>query len=258
MEMFRYALELAYRGSNYHGWQIQPNAPSVQEEIEKRLKQLMGNTPVSVVGCGRTDTGVHASYYVCHVDLSREIVCQQLVYKLNKMLPDDITLFSCTLVSELFHARFSAVSRSYHYWIHQNKDSFKLDSYYLPHTLDLNQMNLAAELLLGTHDFTSFSKLHTDVKTNICTVKKAVWTELSGSLQFEIQADRFLRNMVRAVVGTLLEVGMEKIKITDFAQIIEAKDRGEAKLSVPAKGLFLVDIMYPENQFLAPHRSAQH
>lgn len=248
---FRYALELAYRGTNYHGWQIQPNASSVQEELEKRLSQLMGNTPVSVVGCGRTDTGVHASYYVLHADLNKEIDPAQLVYKLNKMLPDDIAVFSAQQVPEAFHARFSATSRTYHYFIHRQKDAFLLDSCHLVQEIDFEAMNQAATRLLGKQDFTSFSKLHTDVKTNICTVYAAKWHQLTAnSWYFEIRADRFLRNMVRAVVGTLLEVGYGNLEEEELTQIIALKDRGEAKLSVPAKGLFLVDIQYPQELFV--------
>jgi tRNA pseudouridine38-40 synthase len=252
---FRYALELAYRGTNYHGWQIQPNASSVQEEIERRLSQLMGNRPVSVVGCGRTDTGVHASYYVLHFDADRELDTNQLVYKLNKMLPDDIAIFSAQKVSDEFHARFSASLRTYHYFIHQQKNAFLQDSYYLGPTVDFDAMNQAAQLLLGKQDFTSFSKLHTDVKTNICTVSQVKWNQVSESSWYlEISADRFLRNMVRAVVGTLLEVGYGNMDKADLLQIIASKDRGEAKLSVPAKGLFLVDIRYPEELFVKTGR----
>ncbi|WP_343634311.1 tRNA pseudouridine(38-40) synthase TruA [Fluviicola sp.] len=247
---FRYALELAYRGTNYHGWQIQPNASSVQEELEKRLSQLMGNNPVSVVGCGRTDTGVHASYYVLHADLHKEVDTAQLVYKLNKMLPDDIAIFSAQKVSEAFHARFSATSRTYRYFIHRKKNAFLLDSYHLVSAIDFEAMNRAATRLLGNQDFTSFSKLHTDVKTNRCTVTAAKWHQLTeDSWYFEISADRFLRNMVRAVVGTLLEVGYGNLEEEDLTHIIALKDRGEAKLSVPAKGLFLVDIQYPKELF---------
>lgn len=247
---FRYALELAYRGTNYHGWQIQPNASSVQEEIERRLTQLMGNVPVSVVGCGRTDTGVHASYYVLHFDVDNELNSDQLVYKLNKMLPDDISIFSTQLVREEFHARFSAVSRTYHYFIHRKKNPFLLDSHHLVAELDFDAMNRAATALFGTQDFTSFSKLHTDVKTNICTVYEAKWNQLDeNSWFFEIKADRFLRNMVRAVVGTLLDVGSGNLTDKDLIRIIESKDRGEAKLSVPARGLFLVDVAYPKELF---------
>lgn len=243
---FRYALELAYRGTNYHGWQIQPNASSVQEEIEKRLSQLMGNMHVSVVGCGRTDTGVHASYYVLHFDSDKTMDLNQLVYKLNKMLPDDISIFSAQEVTADFHARFSAISRTYHYFIHQKKDPFSLDSLHVVSKLDFDSMNRAAKYLLGKQDFTSFSKLHTDVKTNICTVSDAKWNQLTEDTWcFEIKADRFLRNMVRAVVGTLLEVGYGNLQESDLLAIIESKDRGKAKLSVPAQGLFLVDIQYP-------------
>ena len=251
---FRYALELAYRGTNYHGWQIQPNAASVQEEVEHRLSRLMGNNPVSVVGCGRTDTGVHASYYVLHVDLDKELDTNQLVYKLNKMLPDDIAVFAAQPVSNEFHARFSAVSRTYHYFVHQKKNAFLLDSYYLANEIDFQAMNDAAAVLFGTQDFTSFSKLHTDVKTNICTVSEAKWKQLSADTwYFEITADRFLRNMVRAVVGTLLDVGFGNLNKEELLQIIASKDRGEAKLSVPAKGLFLVDIQYPKELFTKSH-----
>lgn len=252
---FRYALELAYRGTDYHGWQIQPNASSVQEEVERRLSQLAGNMPVSVVGCGRTDTGVHASYYVLHFDALKELDCDQLVYKLNKMLPEDISIFSAQPVTAEFHARFSAVSRTYHYFVHQEKNPFLLDSCHLPQVCDFSAMNRAAKLLLGKQDFTSFSKLHTDVKTNICTVSKAAWIQKDESTWFfEIQADRFLRNMVRAVVGTLLDVGYGKLTEEQISEIIALKDRGEAKLSVPAKGLFLVDVAYPENGFLRTNK----
>lgn len=246
---FRYALELAYRGTNYHGWQIQPNASSVQEEIEKRLSRLMGNLPVSVVGCGRTDTGVHASYYVLHFDIDKELDVNQLVYKLNKMLPDDISIFSAREVTADFHARFTALSRTYHYFVHQKKNPFSLDSLQVVSTLDFEAMNRAAKYLLGKQDFTSFSKLHTDVKTNICTVSEARWTQMTkDTWYFEIKADRFLRNMVRAVVGTLLEVGYGNLPEGELINIIESKDRGKAKLSVPAHGLFLVDIQYPDFQ----------
>lgn len=248
---FRYALELAYRGTNYHGWQIQPNASSVQEEIETRLSRLMGNRPVSVVGCGRTDTGVHASYYVLHFDSDKELDTTQLVYKLNKMLPDDIAVFSAQKVSDEFHARFSASLRTYHYFVHQQKNAFLQDSYFVGSTIDFDVMNQAAQLLMGKQDFTSFSKLHTDVKTNICTVSQVRWNKVSESSWYlEISADRFLRNMVRAVVGTLLEIGYGNLDEAGLSQIIASKDRGEAKLSVPAKGLFLVDVRYPEELFV--------
>lgn len=243
----RYALELSYRGTNYNGWQIQPNAPSVQQEIEKRLTQLFGNTPISVTGCGRTDTGVHASYYVLHFDSDKKLDCAELKYKLNKMLPGDIAVFSVQYVSDEFHARFSATSRTYHYFLHKEKDPFNIDSLLLNREVDFNKMNEAAQFLLGKQDFTSLSKLHTDVKTNICTVMEARWLESENSWCFEITADRFLRNMVRATVGTLLEVGYGTIVPEEVKTILAAKDRGEAKLSVPAHALFLCNVEYPEH-----------
>ncbi|HTH31929.1 MAG TPA: tRNA pseudouridine(38-40) synthase TruA, partial [Lacibacter sp.] len=241
----RYAIELSYRGTNYNGWQIQPNAPSVQQEIEKRLTQLSGNISVSVVGCGRTDTGVHASYYVLHFDSDREHDCGELKYKLNKMLPDDIAVFSVQPVSDEFHARFSATSRTYRYFLHKQKDAFSEQSLLLNREIDVERMNEAAKFVLGKQDFTSLSKLHTDVKTNICTVTEAQWVETRTGWYFQITADRFLRNMVRATVGTLLEVGYGAIQPEEIKNILAAKDRGEAKLSVPAHALFLSDVKYP-------------
>lgn len=246
----RYAIELAYRGTNYHGWQIQPNASSVQQEIERRLTQLMGGFSTSVVGCGRTDTGVHASYFVLHFDSEKEFVCSELKYKLNKMLPTDIAVFHVQAVSADFHARFSALSRTYRYFVHREKNAFALDSLLLTREVDFNKMNEAAKHLLGKQDFTSLSKLHTDVKTNICSVTEAKWIQKDENWYFEITADRFLRNMVRATVGTLLDVGYGVLAPEEVRTILDAKDRSEAKLSVPAEGLFLTDIIYPENLFL--------
>lgn len=245
----RYAIELAYRGTNYHGWQEQPNAPSVQSELELALTKLNGNHPVKVVGCGRTDTGVHASYYVAHFGLDRDLDTENSVYKLNKMLSDSIVIFSIQPVSDEFHARFSASKRRYHYFLHSEKSAFIENSLYYPLPLNFEKMNLAARDLIGKKDFTSFSKLHTDVKTNICDVSKAEWTVVGEQHCFVIEADRFLRNMVRATVGTLMEVGTGKLPADSIPEILEAMDRGEAKLSVPAKGLFLADIQYPEHLF---------
>jgi len=245
----RYAIELAYNGTNYCGWQEQPNAPSIQSELEGALTKLNANHELKVVGCGRTDTGVHASYYVAHVDWNKEIDCETVVYKLNKMLTDCIAIFAMQPVSDDFHARFSATARTYHYFLHQKKSAFLPNSLYHVQDLDFEAMNVAARDLLGTKDFTSFSKLHTDVKTNICTVRKAEWIPEGEQWCFIIEADRFLRNMVRATVGTLLEVGQGKLAITGIPEILEAMDRGEAKLSVPANGLFLADVKYPEDLF---------
>jgi tRNA pseudouridine38-40 synthase len=246
---FRYAVELAYDGTPFHGWQRQPNAISVQETLEKTIQKLHANVEVSVVGCGRTDTGVHASYYVLHVDLIKEIEVSDWVYKLNKMLPESIVVFSIQLVTQEFHARFSAVSRTYKYFVSHTKDPFNLHTLVLPKLPDFDSMNEAALNFLGTKDFTSLSKLHTDVKTNICTVKKALWIKNGDTYFFEIEADRFLRNMVRATVGTLLEVGYGRIAPHEIKHVLDAKNREEAGMSVPAKALFLVDIRYPNELF---------
>ncbi len=245
----RYAIELAYNGTNYCGWQEQPNAPSVQAELEYALTRLNGNRELKVVGCGRTDTGVHASYYVAHLDWNLEIDCDSVLYKLNKMLSDSIAVFAIQPVSEEFHARFSATSRRYHYFLHQSKSAFLPNSLYFQQNLDFDAMNIAAKDLLGTKDFTSFSKLHTDVKTNICTVRTAEWIPQGEQWCFVIEADRFLRNMVRATVGTLLDIGQGKLAVDGIPEILSAMDRGEAKLSVPANGLFLADVRYPEELF---------
>lgn len=244
--MPRYRFDLAYNGEAYFGWQRQPNQRSVQEEIEKAFTKLNSNNEVQVVGCGRTDTGVHAHHYVLHVDLEKEFEPTELVFKLNRMLPPDIAFKSGEIVDEEFHARFGAIQRSYRYFIHHRKDAFRSKySWYLNQQLDLASMNAAASLLIGNKDFTSFSKLHTDVKTNICDVRKAEWVRIDDeSLYFEIKADRFLRNMVRAIVGTLIDVGLGKIDANDIEEILNKKDRGEASTSVPGEGLFLWKIEY--------------
>ena len=246
--MQRYFVQIAYRGTAYHGWQSQPNAPSVQETIERCLSKLFGNTEIPIVGCGRTDAGVHAKSYFFHVDLPQDWDENQLCFKLNRMLPPDISAYHAYKVSADVHARFDANKRTYRYFIHQQKDPFEQDqSWYYPQNLDIAAMNLAAERLLGTKDFGSFSKLHTDVKTNICTVYEASWVQEGTKLYFEVSANRFLRNMVRAIVGTLIEVGLGKLEVADIDAIIEAKDRGEAAVSVPAHGLFLWKIDYPQS-----------
>ncbi len=246
---FRYAIELAYDGTNYHGWQIQPNAASVQETLEKALSLIL-REKLAVVGCGRTDTGVHAKYFVAHFDLPKKIYKPtQLLYKLNSYLPKDIVLFDIKKVSEDFHARFSATSRSYEYHLITQKSPFDHQYSFRPnYPLDFEAMNLAAKHLSDYTDFTSFSKLHTDVKTNNCEVRKAFWEQKeSHHWVFHITADRFLRNMVRAIVGTLLEVGKGKISEDEFCRIIDKKDRGKAGASVPGKALFLNNIEYPKN-----------
>jgi tRNA pseudouridine38-40 synthase len=244
----RYGITLAYDGTDFFGWQKQPNQISVQEELESAISKLLSGKEIDVTGCGRTDAGVHASYFVAHLDLETSIDTKQWAYKLNKMLPNSIVIFSIAEVSNEFHARFSATNRTYHYFIHFGKDPFAYNSVQQFQQLNFDAMNQAAKLLLGTQDFTSFSKLHTDVKTNICTVSKAEWVEIAtNKWRFEISADRFLRNMVRAVVGTLIEVGQGKLNLEQFQAVIYAKDRGASGTSMPARGLFLCAVDYPDS-----------
>lgn len=239
-------MELAYNGEDYFGWQRQPNQISVQETIEDALSRVHSNRPIKVVGCGRTDTGVHAKHYVLHVDLPLITDPTQFVSKLNIMLPRSIALSSVYPVDNEKHARFDAKSRTYRYYIHTTKDPFIIgQSWFLKFPLDYGKMNKAAEYLCGKQDFTSFSKIHTDVKTNICEVTAASWTVMeNGDAYFEITSDRFLRNMVRAIVGTLVDVGMGKINHDSILAILSAKDRQAASSSVPAHGLFLWRVEY--------------
>ncbi len=244
--MQRYFVELSYNGSTFFGWQRQPKQISVQEEIENAFTKLNSNNPISVVGCGRTDAGVHANHYVLHVDLEIVEDANHLVFKLNRILPDSIVIHSVKAVADEMHARFKAISRTYRYFINSKKNPFKQGvSWTFPQTLDFNAMNKAGQLLIGTKDFTSFSKVNTDVKTNICAVTKAHWVQVDEfNYYFEIKADRFLRNMVRATVGTLIEIGSGKIKAESILEILEKKERGAAAISVPAHGLFLWEVCY--------------
>lgn len=241
----RLRLDLQYDGTGFFGWQIQPDVISVQGTIEDVLTRLNSGNPVEVMGCGRTDTGVHAFHYVAHCDFSFKGNLTDLKWKMNTMLPSSIAILSIESAEEHFHARFDARFRTYRYFIHQVKSPFeKSFSYYYPHTLDVEAMNKACSFIIGQKDFTSFSKLHTDVKTNDCEVTGAMWVKEGNKIYFEITANRFLRNMVRAVVGTLLLVGEGKISPEEVAAIIERKDRGEAGRSVPGCGLFLWRIEY--------------
>jgi tRNA pseudouridine38-40 synthase len=244
--MPRYRIDLSYNGSSFYGWQIQPKQNSVQAEIESALSKLNSNQAVEVVGCGRTDTGVHAHHYVLHTELMLELSPEDFIYKLNKMLPPSIAFQSIKEVSVDFHARFSAKRRTYRYFIHQKKDPFRFEhSWYMTQALDIDSMNRASNLLIGKQDFTSFSKLHTDVKTNICEVHQAEWHRIDeDTIYFEITADRFLRNMVRAIVGTMVDVGLGKLTAEDIPAILTKKDRGEASVSVPAHGLYLWKVEY--------------
>ncbi len=243
----RYFLQCNYKGTRYHGWQVQPNAVSVQAVIEKALSTILRENIV-VVGAGRTDTGVHASYYILHFDVDKPLPEKlDLSYKLNSFLPEDIAVQKVWPVNSEAHARYSAISRTYHYFITTEKDPFSIEtSYRYTRTLDMNKMNAAAQTLYEYRDFTSFSKLHTDTKTNNCTIYQAEWKREGSQLIFVIKANRFLRNMVRAIVGTLMKVGKRKLSIEDFRLIIENQDRRGAGASAPAQGLFLVDIEYPD------------
>jgi tRNA pseudouridine38-40 synthase len=242
---------LAYKGKNFHGWQIQPNAVSVQGSLEVALLTITRET-ISVTGAGRTDTGVHASYFVAHFDSEKlNLDHPDFAHKLNSFLGMDIVIFGVSKVSLEAHARFDAISRTYQYHLNLRKDPFALEtSWYIFIRPDIERMNEASRVLFEYTDFTSFSKLHTDVKTNNCEIYQAEWTQEGPDIVFTVRADRFLRNMVRALVGTILEVGIGKIDLTQFRKIIEQKDRGAAGLSVPAHGLFLTDIEYPEAVFV--------
>lgn len=244
--MQRYFIYFSYDGTAYHGWQVQPGSNSVQQEMQRALSLLMGRD-MSVVGAGRTDAGVHAHMMVAHFDTEEPIAdCPQLAYKLNRVLPRDIAVDRVVSVPPDCHARFSAVARTYHYYIHTRKDPFRVGrSWLVGFGLDFQRMNEAARVLLEYEDFTSFSKTHTDTKTNVCRVSEVVWEEVeTGCWRFTITANRFLRNMVRAVVGTLVEVGRGRLTVEGFREVIEQKDRQMAGDSVPACGLYLVDVQY--------------
>lgn len=244
--MKRYFIHLAYNGSNYCGWQIQPHSPSIQEVLEHCLSLKTGQK-ISLTGCGRTDTGVHARNYYAHFDVETPLAdCQDLVYRLNVFLPPDIVLYRIWEVPADLHARFDAVSRTYQYYISRQKNPFhQQDAYYLYGSLDIEKMQQAANLLYDYRDFTSFSKLHTQVKTNDCKIMEARWYEQDGLLVFRIRADRFLRNMVRAIVGTLLEVGKGRMTLEQFREVVEKRNRCSAGESVPAHALFLEAVEYP-------------
>ena len=246
---FRYFIKLAYNGTHYHGWQIQENAPTIQALFNQALKHLIGEE-VNVIGCGRTDTGVHAREFYAHFDLQHSISInlQELLRKLNAYLPAAIRVYDLFQVEPDMHSRFNAISRTYKYYISKVKDPFDQEfSWFIYGDLQIDLMNKGAKLLLEYADFTSFSKTGTQVKTNICDVREAYWMEKDEKLIFTITADRFLRNMVRAIVGTLVDLGKGKISIEDFKNIIMSKDRSRAGVSVPAKGLFLNNIKYPFN-----------
>lgn len=242
--MGRYFIHLAYNGASYCGWQTQPELPTVQLTLEQALSTLL-RQKVAVVGCGRTDTGVHASDFYAHFDAG-EVETQQLVFKLNNILPPDIAIYDIFPVAQNAHARFDATARTYQYHVSQERLPFRQGQYcriyYKP---DIDLMNEAARVLMEYEDFTSFAKLHTQVKTNICHLSVAHWEESAGEYVFTIRSNRFLRNMVRSVTGTLLDVGRGKLTIEGLREIIEKKDRCAAGVSMPACGLFLTNVEYP-------------
>ena len=251
----RYIIQLSYDGTGYHGWQVQPNGVSVQEVLQKALSTLL-RQPTEVTGAGRTDAGVHASMMVAHFDWpaahegegceEAPLDCTQLTYKLNRLLPPDVAVQAVRPVGPEMHARFSATRRTYHYYIHTRKDPFLRGySWQVNVPLDFALMNEAAQVLLEYSDFTSFSKTGTDVKTNICQLTEARWEQLKpGEWRFTVSANRFLRNMVRAIVGTLVEVGRHRMTISQMRHAIEAKDRQRAGESVPGHALYLTNIEY--------------
>jgi tRNA pseudouridine38-40 synthase len=247
----RYFIRFSYDGTNYHGWQIQPNGITVQEKMTAIMQRIFG-PELELTGAGRTDSGVHAEMMYAHFDTDQIIEDTfAMAVKLNYMMPEDIAVHEILHVIPNAHARFDATSRTYEYRMFSGKNPFKRSFYtHYNGTLDVAAMNEAAGVLMEYTDFTSFSKLHTDVKTNECRIVKAFWEQRNGQLVFIIKADRFLRNMVRAVVGTLLEVGRGKMDTLGFRSVIEAKNRCNAGSSVDAKGLFLVGITYPESLFI--------
>lgn len=241
----RYFITFSYDGTCYHGWQVQPNAATVQERLNDALSKLLP-TPTECVGAGRTDAGVHASKMVAHFDTEQSLDVGQFAFRLNRILPEDIAVDGVKQVVDDLHARFSAIRRTYHYFVYTKKNPYRRHyAHRLTFVPDYELMNQAAALLLDAEDFTSFSKLNNDQKTNICDVQHARWVQIEEDYwRFEITANRFLRNMVRAVVGTLLEVGRGRMSIDEFRKVIAAQNRCSAGESVAANALFLVDVQY--------------
>lgn len=243
---------LSYKGTSYHGWQTQPGAVTVQETLEKSLTTIFEEN-ISLTGAGRTDTGVHARFYCAHFDSARENLNdnQKLIVRINKFLSPDIAVSSIKKVRSDAHARFDAISRTYRYYITRTKDPFlESSSWYIYGDLNIDMMNEACSMLKDYTDFTSFARLHSDVKTNNCRIFNAVWHTEGHKLVFTIKADRFLRNMVRAITGTVVDIGKGKRSAEDFRIIIEARDRSRAGKSAPAAGLFLEEIEYPRDLFI--------
>jgi len=248
--MARYFIEMAYKGTNYVGWQCQKSGNTIQQTLENALKIIL-NQDINITGAGRTDSGVHAKYMVAHFDVPETLTdSSKIIYSLNEILPDDVAIKSVTQVNDDAHSRFSAISRRYEYHICSQKDPFLFDYVtFIKYNLNIETMNEAAKILLKYNDFTSFGKLHSNNKTNICCIKQSYWEIRDDRTVYVIEANRFLRNMVRSIVGTLLDVGRKKINIQQFITIIESLDRSKVSASAPAQGLYLVDIQYPEEIF---------
>lgn len=243
---------LSYNGTRYHGWQIQPGAVTVQSTLEQSLSLIL-NEEIKTTGAGRTDSGVHATFFCAHFESLKPDLDtnENFIFRLNRFLPPDIAIKSLRKVFHGAHARYSALSRTYKYYISRSKDPFVANSsWYIYGQIDVNLMNEACRIILNHTDFTSFSRLHSDNKTNICNVYDAYWEEKGECLIFTIKADRFLRNMVRAIVGTMISVGEHKTDVTGFEDILNALDRCRAGKSAPAEGLFLTDIEYPPEIFM--------
>ena len=247
----RYFIEIAYNGTNYHGWQLQPNAITVQELINKAFS-IVFRTEINVVGAGRTDSGVHSEQLFAHLDLEVDFSVEEMKYKVNSLLPDDISILNIKKTIDGAHARFDAVSRSYEYRINFGKNPFLIETTYqlINKKLNIDLMNEAAKILLTFTNFKCFSRSNSDVRTYNCDISSAVWKQENQQLIFYITADRFLRNMVRAIVGTLLEVGTGKKTIEEFKKIIQSEDRRNAGPSAPAHGLFLTQVSYPKKIFI--------
>tara|TARA_Y100001968_G_scaffold258362_1_gene245332 strand:+ start:2509 stop:3288 length:780 start_codon:yes stop_codon:yes gene_type:complete len=240
----KYVLHLSYLGTNFSGWQIQDNANTIQGLLMEGLHNIVDPKIPLMVGAGRTDTGVHAINYFAHFE-SFKIDATDLKFKLNRFLPNDIVIHNIFSVNSDFHARYSAISRKYEYWISTEKDPFLIGrSYYFPRKLNIELMNLGAQILISKQDFSCFSKSKSD--HNICDIKSASWFKSKNMLIFKIEADRFLYNMVRCIVGTLIQIGLEKLKVDEIIQIIYSKNRSSAGYSVPAYGLYLLDVQYPK------------
>lgn len=250
----RYFVHLAYNGTCFFGWQIQPDHITVQEVLEKSLSMLLHSERIAITGCGRTDTGVHASDYYAHFDYESSLSpteCQRLTDQWNNFLPKDIAIYKIFPVHNHAHARFDAQDRTYKYYVATHKNPYTYPQRYFSfRKLDMDKMNYAAALLLKNEDFTSFSKVHTQVNNFICHIHYAQWAKEGDDLVFTITANRFLRNMVRAIVGTLLEIGYGKMNVVDFQNIINQKDRCKAGTSVPACALFLTEVRYNWSEIL--------